>query len=47
MHPAGPAVIISLCGKDATTAFATRNGKGPHPQKANDILSSYYMGDIK
>jgi cytochrome b involved in lipid metabolism len=47
LHPAGPDKIIPFCGKDATTAFETRGGKGPHPEKANKTLNNYYLGDFK
>jgi cytochrome b involved in lipid metabolism len=46
MHPGGPGQIIPLCGGDATTAFNTRNGRGPHPAKAGEVLNNYYVGDL-
>lgn len=46
LHPGGPDKIISLCGQDATTAFTTRGGKGPHPAKAQDVLNNYYVGNL-
>lgn len=40
--------LDSWCGKDATTEFNTRpQGPGtPHPQKAVDQISSFYVGDL-
>ncbi|MCX6723989.1 MAG: cytochrome b5-like heme/steroid binding domain-containing protein [Candidatus Staskawiczbacteria bacterium] len=46
IHSGGPDKIIAYCGKDATTAFNTRNGKGPHSQKAQDALNNYYVGNL-
>jgi len=46
-HPAGPQTIIPLCGADATEAFNTRNGKGPHLPKANQQLESMLVGAIE
>lgn len=45
-HPAGADKILSLCGQDATTAFNTRQGRGPHPDKSKDVLNNYYVGNI-
>jgi cytochrome b involved in lipid metabolism len=47
MHPAGPGTIIPYCGKDGTTAFNTKGGKGSHSQKAQQMLSSYLVGPLK
>lgn len=46
IHTGGPEQIISYCGKDATTAFNTKDGRGAHSQRAQDILNNYYVGDI-
>jgi len=46
-HPAGPQAIIPLCGADATEAFNTRNGKGPHPAKALETLQSMLVGTMQ
>ena len=46
MHPAGPETITPYCGKDATAAFDTRNGRGPHSQGAQDALNNYYVGNF-
>jgi len=47
VHPGGSQAIVSSCGKDSTTAFETRYGKGPHPQRAIDALKTYYVGNLK
>jgi len=45
-HPGGASTIIPLCGKDGTTAFATKGGQGSHSQSAYNLLSSYYVGNL-
>jgi len=47
-HPGGPEAILPLCGKDATSAFESRNGRGPHPQRAQEKLdASYFVGPLE
>ena len=46
-HPGGAEAIIQFCGQDATTGFSNRNGKGLHPQNAQENLTSFYIGDLK
>ena len=46
-HPGGSETILSVCGKDATTAFQTRNGRGPHPPSAKAELSQFLIGTLK
>lgn len=46
LHPAGPETIIPYCGGDATVAFDTKNGKGPHSQNAQNMLNNYYIGNF-
>lgn len=46
VHAGGAQQIIAYCGKDATTAFETKNGMGQHSQRAQNILSNYYIGDL-
>jgi len=46
-HPGGPDKIIPLCGKDATAAFNTKGGKGPHSLKAQETLTSMFVGTIE
>jgi len=41
-HPGGIAAILPYCGKDATAAFTGL----PHSQNANNLLASYYVGDL-
>ncbi len=44
-HPGGAKRIISFCGQDATTAFATKGNKNkPHSSSANQILESFKIG---
>lgn len=48
LHPGGANEITPYCGKDATTAFATK-GKNPgssHSQTAVNILAGYYIGTL-
>ncbi|MFH0817324.1 MAG: cytochrome b5-like heme/steroid binding domain-containing protein [Candidatus Micrarchaeota archaeon] len=41
-----PEPLDIYCGKDATTAFDTRQGKGPHPPKASNMMNNFYVGDL-
>lgn len=43
MHPID---ISNYCGKDGTTAFNTKGGKGQHSQKAVNLLNNYYIGNF-
>ena len=45
-HPGGSQAVISQCGKDATSAFDMRNGRGPHPQRAQESLENYFVGNL-
>lgn len=45
-HPAGPDIIISVCGQDATALFTSRNGKGPHPDKVQASLNQMLVGSL-
>lgn len=45
-HPGGRDAILSACGKDGTSIFEERNGKGPHPDKAQDVLSGIRVGKL-
>jgi cytochrome b involved in lipid metabolism len=47
-HPTGPEKIIAYCGKDATTAFDTKdaNPGRPHSDAARQILEKYYIGSL-
>ncbi len=39
-------VIVDGCGRDATTIFEGRNGKGEHPEQAQASLPNYLIGDL-
>ncbi len=45
-HPGGPSAISPYCGKDGTSAFATKDIGRPHSPSANSLLVSFYLGDI-
>jgi cytochrome b involved in lipid metabolism len=46
-HPGGNGAITAYCGGDATEAFQTKNGQGPHSQKAERILQQYLVGTLQ
>ena len=46
IHPGGPGTITPYCGKDGTTAFDTKGGRGSHSQSAQNMLTTYYVGNI-
>lgn len=46
-HPSGPEKVILSCGKDGTTAFNDKGGKGPHSQEAQDVLNTFYVGNFE
>lgn len=46
LHPGNPEAIIPYCGKEATTAFETKNKNKPHSREAWNLLSDYYIGDL-
>ena len=45
IHPGGPGQILPYCGRDGTTAFATKNSGAPHSSYATSLLDAYYIGD--
>lgn len=45
-HPGGPSAISPYCGRDGTTAFATKDSGRPHSPTADSLLASFYLGDI-
>ena len=45
-HPGGARTITPWCGKEATTAFATEDGRGEHSSRAYQELEKYYLGDL-
>ncbi len=47
MHPGGVSIITAYCGKEATTAYNTKGGKGGnHSTNANNQLARYLIGII-
>jgi len=46
VHPGGSSGIVQYCGKDGTQAFDTKGGKGQHSDRADNDLSSLYVGDL-
>lgn len=44
LHPGGGESILDVCGKDATVAFETRNGKGKHNASAIEKLEEFLLG---
>ena len=46
VHPGGMGLILPYCGKDGTNAFDTKNSGTPHSSTANNILNSYYLGEV-
>lgn len=47
VHPGGAEAIINLCGKDATTAFNTKGGKGSHSPRAEENLAGLLVGNLQ
>jgi cytochrome b involved in lipid metabolism len=45
-HPGGASTISPYCGKEASSAFATKDKNKPHSTSANNLLSNYYIGDL-
>lgn len=52
-HPGGSSAMTSSCGKDATSAYMTKdpyatstNGGRAHSSSAVNLLSAYYLGDL-
>lgn len=43
-HKNGEQAIGSRCGGDATAAFTTRGGNGPHPAESQAIIDQSYKG---
>jgi cytochrome b involved in lipid metabolism len=43
LHPGGPAIIRSLCGRDSTADFLGRHANQPDPER---ILSGYLLGKL-
>lgn len=43
-HPGGSRAILSICGKDGTSAFTSQHGGQARPEQE---LASFYIGDLK
>jgi cytochrome b involved in lipid metabolism len=46
VHPGSAGAITPFCGKDATTAFDTKGGKGSHSSRAEQDLAAFYVGSL-
>ncbi|MDD3353573.1 cytochrome b5-like heme/steroid binding domain-containing protein [Zoogloea sp.] len=46
-HPADPAVILAWCGKEASTAYHTKNAGRPHSPYADRLLPRYRLGPLQ
>lgn len=45
-HPGGTEILIPFCGRDASSGFDTKGGKGQHSASAQSLLRSFYVGDL-
>jgi len=45
-HPGGVAQVTPYCGKDASQAYATMNGRGAHSSTADEIRQNYQVGTV-
>jgi len=45
-HPGGSRTITPWCGKEATKAFATEDGRGEHSSSAYQLLDDYFLGNL-
>jgi cytochrome b involved in lipid metabolism len=45
-HPGGAGVITPYCGKDGSIGFATKDRGQSHSSRADNLLNSYYLGDL-
>lgn len=43
-HPGGPDKILSICGKDGTSAYQGKHGGEKRPAS---VLESFYIGNLK
>ncbi len=46
-HPGGVDTISPWCGKEATVAYETEDGAGTHSSRADRLLESYYVADLR
>jgi cytochrome b involved in lipid metabolism len=45
-HPGGVYTISPYCGKDGSRGFATKDIGASHSATANNLLNSFYIGDV-
>ncbi len=45
-HPGGADLILTYCGKDATSAYNNKGGEGRHSSNADALLSEYQLGKL-
>ena len=46
-HPGGVGTITNYCGKEATSAYDTKGGRGRgHSSYADSLLAQYYIGNF-
>ena len=45
-HPGGSGLIITSCGTDITTLFATKGGDGKHSSDAEKMLEKTKIGEL-
>lgn len=46
-HPGGIDTISPWCGKESTVAYETEDGAGTHSSRADRLLESYYVADLR
>jgi cytochrome b involved in lipid metabolism len=45
-HPGGADLILTYCGKDATSAYNNKGGEGKHSSSADALLAEYQLGKL-
>ena len=46
-HPGGDETITLWCGKESTVAYETEDGVGTHSTRADRLLESYFIADLR
>jgi cytochrome b involved in lipid metabolism len=46
IHPGGTGAILPYCGKDGSSAFATKNTGSSHTPYATSLLDMFFIGDF-
>lgn len=46
-HPGGAETITPWCGRESTVAYETEDGQGTHSSRADRLLDTYYIGDLR